>query len=413
MITTVGEENVTELAVGATPMAAMTVEKDIPTAVANTSTAKTVIYCTIIGVSGSPFSEVYINEDASVSALKDAIKEENPTLLKDFDASNQQLFLAKKRMEREDEKGGDEGKWLTKLEALESVGDIRDYKCLAFPDEKLRLIGLASDKLGEVNDFEAAVGKGPVHVLLEIPKTSGLQAIAFSSVKELEEMAIPLIDKALEAQDKKRVYPFSDLDTEHRSIITQKMKLTDRYLAIAEPTPLPNEWVPPYTWLNVAESNQRAQYMVYLETHLKGLLDEHKLSLLDLTEDETALSISDPRLPFDMTGTTDVMLVDSGSIQYREPLVGVRMVIRLKKKVKRHYKPQAFGELFNKNKVLTRVSIKHPKNAFDFIAAGVAEPGGSKQFSVPFIGEEFTKFKIDDFLPMPADAADDNHGEIR
>ncbi|KAE9036717.1 hypothetical protein PR003_g6951 [Phytophthora rubi] len=175
--------------------------------------------------------------------------------------------------------------------------------------------------------------------------------------------------------------------------------------------------------------------MTYLETHLKGVLDENGLSLLDVTKDISVLSISDPRLPFGMKGTTDVLLVDIRSIQHIEPLAGVRMVVKLKKKVERRHKAQAFGELvaasmkapmdctpiglltdltdqwhfswFNEKKVLTHLRIVHPKNAFDFIAKAVVEPASSKPFRVPFIGRELTKFKIDDFLPMPDDGADE------
>ncbi|KAK1938753.1 hypothetical protein P3T76_008828 [Phytophthora citrophthora] len=205
------------------------------------------------------------------------------------------------------------------------------------------------------------------------------------------------------------------------------MKLTERHVLYTEPTPSSGEYTLPYTWLDGAESDQRAQYMTYLETNLKDLLAEHTLSLLDATEGEKTLSISDPRLPFDITGgTTDAILVDNGSIQYFDPLAGVRMVIRLKKKVHEHHKPQAFVELvsaslksevectpiglltyltedwrFNEKKVLTQNHISHPKNAFDFITAAVAEPGGSKRLSVSFIDEELTKLRIDDFLPKP------------
>ncbi|KAE8878259.1 hypothetical protein PF005_g22359 [Phytophthora fragariae] len=219
--------------------------------------------------------------------------------------------------------------------------------------------------------------------------------------------------------------------------MAKKVRLVDDYITFDEPTPLPNAGIPPYIWLDVPEDadNQRAKYLTYLETHLKSVLDERGLSLLDVSKDETVLLITDPRLPFAMNGTTNVLLVDLRSTQHDEPLAGVRMVVRLKKKVDWHHKPQAFGELvaasmksplnctpiglltdltdqwhfswFNEKKVLSHVRIVHPKNAFDFIAAAVAEPASSKPFSVPFIGRELTKFKIDDFLPMPDDGADE------
>ncbi|RLN43723.1 hypothetical protein BBJ28_00025844, partial [Nothophytophthora sp. Chile5] len=172
--------------------------------------------------------------------------------------------------------------------------------------------------------------------------------------------------------------------------------------------------IPGYTWLDVPEDadDQRAGYMAYLEVHFERVLKEKELSWLDVATNKTVLSVRDPRLPFEMSGTADVLLVDLRSTQHRVPLAGVRMVVALKKKVEQRHRPQAFGELvaaslkaphnctpiglltdlndqwhfswFNEEKVLTHVCLTHPENAFDFIAAATAEPG-SATFSVPFI----------------------------
>ncbi|KAG3114503.1 hypothetical protein PI124_g10420 [Phytophthora idaei] len=40
---------------------------------------------------------------------------------------------------------------------------------VTIPDAKLRVVGLASDGLGEVSDEGGAAGRGPAHVLVEIP----------------------------------------------------------------------------------------------------------------------------------------------------------------------------------------------------------------------------------------------------
>ncbi|KAL4093765.1 hypothetical protein PRIC1_011195 [Phytophthora ramorum] len=281
-------------------------------------------------------------------------------------------------------------------------------------------------------------GEGQVHVLVVVPEGAGSQAGVTASIEELGEIVETRVNKVFEDRDKKRsVYSLSDLHTEHRYKMAKKMRLADDYITFEEPSPSPNTRILPYTWLDAPEGadNQRAEYMTYLKTHLKTVLEEKDLSLLDVAKNQTVLSITDPRLPFGMRGTTDVLLVDRRSIQHREPLAGVRMVVELKKKVEQHHKPEAFGELvsaslkaplnctpialltdlndqwhfswFNEKKVLTHISIVHPENAFDFIAAAVAEPASSKPFSVPFIGRELTKFKIDDFLPMPDDGADE------
>ncbi|KAE8961805.1 hypothetical protein PR001_g28873, partial [Phytophthora rubi] len=79
------------------------------------------LFCAIVGTAGSAF-EVDINQGASVSALKDAIKNKNPATIT-CDAKDLQLFLAKTA----------DGRWLLeesetaqKLEGGESVPQIME-----------------------------------------------------------------------------------------------------------------------------------------------------------------------------------------------------------------------------------------------------------------------------------------------
>ncbi|OWY95983.1 Crinkler (CRN) [Phytophthora megakarya] len=379
--------------------------------------------CALVGARGSVFS-VKIDANESVATLKDAIqKKKKQNVLKNVDAMNLQLFLAKK-----------DGVWLTEVDVKKGVKDTDGLTPLEDLRAKLRRVGLSEEDVRiRLTKDDVKAGKVRVHVLVAVPEGAGSQAgvTAFPSIEEFGELVEARVNKVFKDRDKKRSVPLSDLHTEHQEKMTKKMRLADSYIIVDEPTPSPNACIPPYTWLDDPESadNQRVKYMTYLETHLKGVLDEKRLSLLDVVKDQTALSISDPRLPFGMKGTTDVLLVDARSIQHREPLAGVRMVVELKKKVERCHKAKAFGVLvsasmkapmdctpiglltdltdqwhfswFNEKKVLTHLRIVHPKNAFDFIAAAVAEPASSKPFSVPFIGRELTKFKIDDFLPVP------------
>ncbi|RLN71709.1 hypothetical protein BBJ28_00015090 [Nothophytophthora sp. Chile5] len=85
--------------------------------------------------------------------------------------------------------------------------------------------------------------------------------------------------------------------------------------------------------------------MAYRKAHFKPALEERKRSWLDVAEAETVLSIVNPRLSFEMTGTADVLLVDARSIRHDEPLAGARMLVQLEKKVGRCHKPRAIGEL--------------------------------------------------------------------
>ncbi|KAG2819718.1 hypothetical protein JG687_00006169 [Phytophthora cactorum] len=103
------------------------------------------LYCAIVGAVASVF-EVEIN-----------------------DAKRLFLAKAKRKGEAEEEKGDDNKKWLAQIDALKGVKDTSGYKELTIPDAKVRVVGLASDGLGEVSDEGGAAGRGPAHVLVEIP----------------------------------------------------------------------------------------------------------------------------------------------------------------------------------------------------------------------------------------------------
>lgn len=121
--------------------------------------------------------------------------------------------------------------------------------------------------------------------------------------------------------------------------------------------------------------------------------------LADIVNDEEVLTIEDPRLPFRMKGTADVLLIKGRRMNPLITLAGVCIVIELKKKVEKAHVLQAVGQLvicsikaplncyplslltdlndhwhfswFSDKHVLTQVTLQYPKNAFDFIKAAV------------------------------------------
>ncbi|KAF1322411.1 hypothetical protein FI667_g11367, partial [Globisporangium splendens] len=289
--------------------------------------------------------------------------------------------------------------------------------------------------LEEDSDIEARGSSKKDALIVEVPERQW-SVHGLGSAEELGVMVESRMNKVLESRDEKRsVCSLSDLNSEKQERIFKKMRLEADYLEFKEPV---DTSVAGYKWKDaVAEdaAPQREEYMKYLKTHLKTIREEYDLELLDVVDDKTLLSIVDPRLPFRMNGTADAVLVDRRSIMHNDPLVGVRVVIELKRQVQRRHKPQAFGQLvsaslkaplhctpiglltdlndhwhfawFNAKKVLTHCSMRYPSNAFKFLAAAVADTDSAQPFTVPFIDRTFTKFKIDDFLPMPDDGADE------
>ncbi|KAG6619959.1 Crinkler (CRN) family protein [Phytophthora cinnamomi] len=283
------------------------------------------LQCAIVGQVGSSF-DVEIDDGAKVSKLKKMIKRDKPDTIKG-EADKLQLFLAKT----------EGGEWLADDDqaalGLED-GKVHEDIQAWIDGEKMKATKTLQHWLFEKNKMPQP-STDQIHVLVVVPEGAGSQAGVTASIEELGEIVETRVNKVFEDRDKKRsVYSLSDLHTEHRDKMAKKMRLADDYITFVEPSPSPNTRILPYTWLDVPEGadNQRAEYMTYLKTHLKTVLEEKDLSLLDVAKNQTVLSITDPRLPFGMRGTTDVLLVDRRSIQHREPLAGVRMVVELKKK---------------------------------------------------------------------------------
>ncbi|GMF27384.1 unnamed protein product [Phytophthora lilii] len=254
--------------------------------------------------------------------------------------------------------------------------------------------------------------------------------------QSIQEVVEASVAKVLDEREEKRsVYSFSDLNSELGQRIKNKLRLRDDYLHFDEPE---NTSVEGYQWIpELAESHedQRAACMRYLRHNLKSLLDQGGFQLEDIANDKSLLSIVDPRLPFRMIGTADVLLVNRKSKWPSNKLAGISIVIELKHIVKEYHSPQAMGQLascslkapircyplslltdlnnhwyfswFSEDRTLAHVDLKYPKNAIDFIVAAVSNKESSAPFRVPFIGPPLKKLKVDDFFPMPSDGADE------
>ncbi|KAE9012483.1 hypothetical protein PR001_g15649, partial [Phytophthora rubi] len=113
------------------------------------------LFCAIVGVAGSAF-EVDIDEGASVSALKEAIKDKKKNDLKDVDADKLQLFLAKTA----------DGKWLPSNDP-----DVVAMRSGAVSEKVQNLLNGQIDPAEEIADvFVPAPQKKEIHVLVVVPE---------------------------------------------------------------------------------------------------------------------------------------------------------------------------------------------------------------------------------------------------
>ncbi|KAF0720287.1 Aste57867_431 [Aphanomyces stellatus] len=250
------------------------------------------LFCVVVGHEGSPFS-VNIAADETVDDLKDKIKEKN---MYQFPAKELELYLAKNGLSRDEAKAA----------TLDEDGKNDYHFGMNFQPEE-----------------------GNIYVLVVVPRE--MPPNGKRSIEELGEILDERLNKFFKDRDEKRsVYSLSDMNSEKKRRILQKMGLTVNVLRMKEPCDVS---IPGYPWIDEFPENQedqRDQYMAYLEIHLMTLLDEDVFSLVDIANNESVLNTEDPRLPFRIKGTADVLLVKS-NVTNLIPMAGLCIAIELRR----------------------------------------------------------------------------------
>ncbi|KAG9406237.1 hypothetical protein AC1031_002561 [Aphanomyces cochlioides] len=353
------------------------------------------LFCVVVGEE-RPFP-VEIDGDKTVDHLKKKIREENSNTIQ-CDADALLLYLAKNGLSRGEARAA----------TVDDNGNIPG--CIKM-DELLKI--QHKDHFG-VN-FQPEEGK--IYVLVWIPEdtTSGMSAAPIPLMSA--DQAETILKKVLKEHDEEAsAYSFSKLNTDKQERIAMKMRLTTKLPDVKEPV---DGSIAGYSWIpNIAEIDESQRSDFFLE---------------DIAGDENLLDVKDPRLPFPMKGTADVLLINRRSKNQLFPLAGTSVVIELKKKVDRSHIPQAVGQLvscsikadldsyplglltdlndhwvfswFSNKHVLTQPTLKYPKNAFDFLEAAVLAHTKSPPPPPSFVTCPLTKLKVDDFLSQQVDAA--------
>jgi hypothetical protein len=369
---------------------------------------------------------VTIDASDLVGDLKKSIKKEKENDLKAIDADKIQLFLAKK-----------DDEWLTQKQVEEGISETSDFESLDVAGAPLNLVGLSEEDVRfEVTKEDIKSKNIPVHVLVVVPNQKCTASeMSVAPIPLTAEQTKMIVNEVLNERDEKAsAYSFSNLNTAMEERILKKMRLTENVPTdIHEPE---DTSIPGYSWIPEVLENgqsQRAGYMAYLQQHLATLLNGGNFVLADIANDKEVLTIEDPRLPFRMNGTADVLLIKGRRVNPLITLAGVCMVIELKKKVEKAHVPQAVGQLvscsikaplncyplslltdlndhwhfswFSDKHVLTQVTLQYPKNAFEFIMAAVGNRSDSPPLAPSFIPVPLKTIKVDDFLPQPVDAS--------
>jgi hypothetical protein len=122
--------------------------------------------------------------------------------------------------------------------------------------------------------------------------------------------------------------------------LTQSLLTGPAGAAASSPPPA----APAFAWNDEAENQQHERYMQYLRDHL-ALPPRGELQLIRPTSNTMLSVINDPKLPFDLRGTTDALVVHQGYIREHLPELGIFLVIELKKECDAKAVRQAIAQL--------------------------------------------------------------------
>lgn len=177
-----------------------------------------------------------------------------------------------------------------------------------------------------------------------VPALCRITAVSESNLPEILKTVEASIQKQFGLQQRERI-SLSELSAGHFEQIRQYVRMTVQSLewsaALSSPLSLSSS-IPAFQWSDENENQQYERYLQYLVQHLSVprhlLVKRAPVGMLD--------TLKSRLLPFDLTGTSDVMIVEK-SAGTLTPIFGVRMLFEMKKPnmMKPQASYQAMGEL--------------------------------------------------------------------
>jgi hypothetical protein len=86
---------------------------------------------------------------------------------------------------------------------------------------------------------------------------------------------------------------------------------------------------------DITESDelQRQGYMTFLRQLMSPLIEQNRLFIVDIANDNDALTVVDDRMGCRLNGTADVLLTTIEGGTFPDPLAGIVAVVEIKKKI--------------------------------------------------------------------------------
>ncbi|OQR95853.1 Crinkler (CRN) family protein [Thraustotheca clavata] len=240
---------------------------------------------------------------------------------------------------------------------------------------------------------------------------------------------------ARSSSDRKSV-ALSQVSGEKRNQMIAFMQARFDSIPLNEPQVTGNDEIYGFQWSEfLNEDQQAAQYIAYLKNHLKEQLDANGLDVVDVSKKHALLNVIDARLPFNLKGGTDVLIMtkfDEYTSHYVEYFTGLRLVIDIKKGFGQGEtskgESQAFAKLVAINilsnrpavvlltdlnhvwnfmwlgpeNTIARLNFRKPYNAFEFIRQLISKGDIDPDLEIPFASAEnqrkTKRIKIDEII---------------
>ncbi|KAH7461287.1 Crinkler effector protein 63 [Phytophthora ramorum] len=380
------------------------------------------LFCVIDGVAESSFP-VDIDADQTVGDLKKVIKGEKPNDLKDVDAKNLQLFLAKKDEGR--------GAWLTEADVKKADG----LTPLDAGGAPLNLVGLSKkDVKFQVTRQHVMAKTTPVHVLVVVPEGAGGSVSEASKMDQVVQEVHEI--HAQTVLTKRKTYTHSKVGS------TEYEELLDAFNITVKPVrKTVAKWgkVKGFTWdMKLSEEKQKDEYREYVDSNIGEVLQEKKLCVFGVENVTDILRVVVKGSNIELRGRTDLLILSDivmESADYALDLPEVKMLIEVKEKVERQSVFQATSELIaldllandpvvalltdfngdwrffwvagkeNNTTCINRVNITNPGEAFELIRQ-LLKPTDTTDLMTPVLQDPMKRQKLSRVLPSISEASE-------
>ncbi|OQS05591.1 Crinkler (CRN) family protein [Thraustotheca clavata] len=108
---------------------------------------------------------------------------------------------------------------------------------------------------------------------------------------------------------KRQSFALSKMSDKKRRVLTSHLNASITDVIVKEPPVKTQDEITMFEWSELSENEQIKQSVAYLEQHLKDDLNKEHLAVVDVSSQNTLLDVEDMRLPVNLKGGTDILIM--------------------------------------------------------------------------------------------------------